>query len=151
MHQQEIEPFRSTLTKTHVWLQEILDDLEWNDPHAAYLALKGVLHSLRDRLPVDEAVQLGAQLPMLIRGLYYEGFRAAGKPVTKRHEDDFLIDATRYFGRTEQASLLQWNPGWDAEAMVRAVFGVLLRHTTEAESIRHVLPAQIRALWPLAG
>jgi uncharacterized protein (DUF2267 family) len=31
-----------------------------------------VLHALRDRLTVEEASDLAAQLPMLIRGLYYE-------------------------------------------------------------------------------
>lgn len=148
MHPVGVEAFDITLQKTHVWLHEIKADLAWSSEHAAYLALKGVLHALRDRLPVDEAVQLGAQLPMLIRGLYYEGWRAAGKPERERQEVTFLLDAVKYFGDREQCTLLSFNPGADAEAVVRAVFRVLSRHTTEAGAVRHLLPAQLRALWP---
>jgi hypothetical protein len=39
--------------------------------------LGGMLHVLRDRLTIQEAVQPGAQLPMLIRGLYWEGWDPA--------------------------------------------------------------------------
>jgi uncharacterized protein (DUF2267 family) len=148
MHQVGVEAFDTTLQKTHAWLREIREDLGWSSEHAAYLALRGVLHALRDRLPVDEAVQLGAQLPMLIRGLYYEGWQAAGKPERARKEEPFLLDVVKYFGGREQGELMSFQPGADAEAVVRAVFRVLSRHTTEAESIRHLLPAQLRALWP---
>lgn len=151
MSRAELPTFASTLAKTHVWLREIRGDLGWADPQDAYLALKGVLHAVRDRLPVDEAVQLGAQLPMLIRGFYYEGWRATGKPLGERHEDEFLTDALRYFGRTERLSLTEFAPGRDAEAVARAVFGVLARHTTEAATVRSLLPSQIRALWPADG
>jgi uncharacterized protein (DUF2267 family) len=35
-----------------------------------------MLHALRDRLPPEIAVHLSAQLPMLVRGIYYEGWKA---------------------------------------------------------------------------
>lgn len=148
MHQTEVETFTNTLAKTHTWLKEIMDDMGWREQHAAYLALKGVLHSIRDRLPISEVIQLGAQLPMLVRGLYYEGWHAAGKPGSHRHEEEFLADSIKYFGKAAQASLATFDPGADAEAVVRSVFGVLSRHTTEAATIRQLLPTQIRALWP---
>ena len=69
------EVFDTTIQKTQVWLNDLMSELDWEDkPHKAYMALRTVLHALRDRLMVVVAVQLGAQLPMLIRGFYYEGW-----------------------------------------------------------------------------
>jgi uncharacterized protein (DUF2267 family) len=70
-----LEIFDTTLQKTHVWLNDVMHKLGWQDERPrAYLALRTVLHALRDRLPVEEATHLGAQLPMLIRGFYYENY-----------------------------------------------------------------------------
>jgi uncharacterized protein (DUF2267 family) len=74
--------FDRTLYKTHTWLKEIMEVLGTEDRHRAYMALRAVLHALRDRLTVEEVAQLGAQLPMLIRGLYYEGW---DRSVTHHH------------------------------------------------------------------
>ena len=71
--------FDGTLQKTNVWLNDIMNELDWQEhPYKAYLALRTVLHTLRDRLTIEEAVQLGAQLPMLVRGFYYEGWTLKG-------------------------------------------------------------------------
>ena len=56
--------FDTTLQKTNAWLKEVMDELGSSDRHQAYLALRAVLHALRDRLTVEEVAQLGAQLPM---------------------------------------------------------------------------------------
>jgi len=148
MHSTGLEAFDTTVQKTHLWLREIMEDLEWQDRHWAYLSLRGVLHSLRDRLPVDEVAQLGAQLPMLVRGIFYEGWKPAGKPLRERHREEFLMDAMSDFGEVALANILSLR-STDAEAIVRAVFHTLSRHTTEWESVRHALPAEIRTLWPL--
>jgi uncharacterized protein (DUF2267 family) len=144
-----LETFDTTLQKTNHWLNDIMDDLGWSDRHWAFLALKGVLHSLRDRLPVDEVAQLGAQLPMLVRGLYYEGWKPAGKPLRSRHRDDFVLDSLRYFREAALADILGQSP-WDEAEVARAVFRVIARHTTEAPSLRHVMPEELRALLPAA-
>ena len=73
MSQTGVTAFDSTLQTTNVWLHEIMDRMCWQDKHRAYHGLRAVLHALRDRLPVDQAAALGAQLPMLVRGFYYEG------------------------------------------------------------------------------
>src|SRR5271165_2158597 len=55
----------------------------------AYRALRSVLYVLRDRLTPEQAVHLGAQLPILVRGTYYEGWRIAGKPSYGRQPAEF--------------------------------------------------------------
>ena len=78
-----------TVQETNIWLKAVAEQLQL-DRHDAYIALRAVLHALRDRLPPEVAVHLGAQLPMLVRGFYYEGWHMAGKPTRDRSVQDFL-------------------------------------------------------------
>ncbi len=135
-----LEAFDATVHKTNGWLHDVMRVLDWRDRHRAYLALKATLHALRDRLTVEEAAQLGSQLPMLVRGFYYEGWDPTGKPLTERRRDQFL-------GRIEQA--FRGVDGIDAEAVVRGVFRVIEGRVTEGEleDVKHVLPSDIRELW----
>ena len=72
-----LEVFDETLHKTNMWLKEIAQELSV-DRHGAYQVLRAVLHNLRDRLTINEAADLGDQLPMLIRGIYCEAWHPAG-------------------------------------------------------------------------
>jgi uncharacterized protein (DUF2267 family) len=80
--------FDGTLQRTQIWLNDLMTALDWeNHPHKAYLALRTVLHALRDRLMIEEAVQLGAQLPMLVRRCITKAGRSRESPTrsaTKR-------------------------------------------------------------------
>jgi len=109
--------------------------------HWAYLALRATLHALRDRLTVEEVAQLAAQLPMLIRGFYYEGWDPTGKPLRVRHKEQFLAQIEQQF---------RGGGGIDSERLARGVFAVLAKRVSdgEIEDVKHVLPAQIRSLWP---
>ena len=78
-----------TVQETNAWLAAVAGQLHFEDRHHAYIALRAVLHALRDRLPPEVAVHLGAQLPMLVRGVYYEGWHMAGKPVKGRSVQEF--------------------------------------------------------------
>ncbi len=134
--------FDGTLQKTQIWLNELMTALDWeNHPQKAYLALRTVLHALRDRLTVEEAVQLGAQLPMLVRGFYYEGWTLKGKPRKERHKEDFLAHIKDAF--KEDVTVRP-------ESIARAVFKVLARHTSEGEidDVKHILPKTLHELWP---
>ena len=62
-----------TVQETNAWLRAVAEQLHFEDRQHAYNALRAVLHALRDRLPPEVAVHFGAQLPTLVRGLYYEG------------------------------------------------------------------------------
>lgn len=133
--------FAQTIQETQIWLKEIIDGGALTDEHRAYAALRAVLHHLRDRLPVDEAADLGAQLPMLVRGIYYEGWDPSGTPTKDRKREDFIMAVREN---------LSGHPEIDPETAIRQVFGVLSRHVTAGE-IRDVisdLPQDIRTLWP---
>lgn len=140
MSQTGIPAFDHTLQTTNVWLNEIMDRLGWQEKPRAYHALRVVLHALRDRLPVDHAVALGAQLPLLIRGCYYDGWHPAGKPLKERRREEFLAHVAAAF------------PGESAEnveAATRAVFQTLRAHISAGEivDVKNVLPEEIRELW----
>src|SRR5205085_622817 len=100
------------MSSTGLGVFEVLDP----DRHRAYHALRAVLHCLRDRLTVDEAAQLGDQLPMLVRGIYYEAWHPAGKPEKIRSREEFLAKIHTHFPKARPI-----NP----EDAARAVFQVL--------------------------
>lgn len=137
-----LEVFDTTLQKTNAWLNEIMQQLGSDDRHEAYLALRATLHALRDRMNADTAAQLGAQFPMLIRGLYYEGWNPARTPKKARRKLSFLLEIQR-----------QLSVGAEPERMARAVFSVLEMHVSpgEIDDVRHVLNAEIRELWPISS
>lgn len=56
-----------------------------------------MLHALRDRLTSDEVVHLGPELPMIIRGVYFEGFDIKN-PSRNDDLDEFLNAVTKEMG-----------------------------------------------------
>lgn len=139
-----IDVFDTTLHKTTLWLNDLMTQMGWQDRHQAYSILRAVLHTLRDRLIVDEAVNLGAQLPMLIRGFYYEGWHPADKPLKYRHKKDFMQHVAEHFREFDEA---------EQDKVVGAVFRVLNHHLAEGtiDKIKQELPAELREFWPTSG
>lgn len=140
MQATQVDALERTLQKTNQWLAEIQDEVGAIGRAEAYCALRATLHVLRDRLPAREALQLGAQLPMLIRGLYFEGWTMPEKPARLRHLDEFLGAVALEAGRPLQST----------EVEVRAVLGVLVRHVSPGEiaDVVGALPVELRSLWP---
>src|SRR5262249_20563819 len=138
-----LEVFDTTLQKTNTWLNEVMETLGCRDRHAAYLALRATLHALRDRLNVDEVAHLGAQLPMLVRGFYYEGWDPSPKRLKERRAEQFLARIRREMRGNER---LEPEP----ERVAQAVLTVLSLRVSEGEiaDIKHILPEEVRALWP---
>jgi uncharacterized protein (DUF2267 family) len=132
--------FDTTVQKTNLWLHELMEDLDWAERHKAYQALRGVLQVLRDRLPLAEAVHLGSQLPMLVRGFYFEGWRPTAKPERSHSAQQFFDDVQVHFPN---------NADLDIERVVRAVFSLLADHIPggEIEKIIAVLPKPLRQFW----
>ena len=136
-----LDVFDTTVQKTNRWLNELMQVLGCQEKQKAYLALRAVLHALRDRLTVEEVAQLGAQLPMLIRGFYYEGWDPTGKPEKIRQREQFLSRIGQQFKGDNSV---------DPEQVARAVFTVLAKRVSEGEieDVKQVLPEEIRDLWP---
>jgi uncharacterized protein (DUF2267 family) len=139
----DLSIFDETVHLSNLWLNELMCAVDWDDKHRAYRLLRATLHALRDRLTAHEAVQFGAQLPMLIRGLYYDGWHMRDTPPPERTKSAFLshIDAA-----------FRQDPNEDTEALVVEVFKLLSRRISrgEIDEVKNVLPAEVRALWPSA-
>lgn len=141
MSQTGLAAFDSTLQTTNLWLHELMQELGWDDRHRAYQALRAVLHAVRDRLTVAEVADLGAQLPMLVRGIYYEGWNPAASVGHVRQREEFLAPIGAAFRDRPEVS---------PEGVVWAVFKVLERHVSggEMKDVKLLLPQRIRDLVP---
>lgn len=140
----DVPAFDKTLQKANHWLRELQIAMGCQERQTAYTALRAVLHATRDRIPPNEAADLAAQLPMLIRGLFYEGWRPANKPLKYRHRKEFLARVAKEAPALEEDEI---------EAAVTAVFGTLASELGpgETDQVRALLPAEIRELWPQRG
>ena len=144
--QKSLDVFDDTLQKTYEWLRDIAREIGDDRRHIAYLALRGTLHAVRDFLPVEESAQLSAQLPMLVRSFYFEGWDPSQTPETDRTRECFL-------SRVEEAlERALWNEEYpiDLEEATRAVLRVLADRISEGEmdQVRHVMPQRVREHWP---
>lgn len=135
-----VRAFNQSVHEAGLWINEICDEMADPRKQIAYQALRGVLFAIRDRLPLAEVVQLSAQLPLLIRGIFFEGYRPAGKP-EKLDKEEFLARVS---------NKLQTAGGAHPEKATRAVLAVLQRHVDagEMEDVRNALPNELRSLWP---
>ncbi len=84
-----LDVFDKTLQTTNIWLDEIMATLG-PDRQVAWHVLGAVLHALRDRLQIGLAVHLGAQLPLLVRGLYYDQWHPSEQTLKQRSAEQFL-------------------------------------------------------------
>ena len=141
----ELASLDRAFQSTRVWMNQMSKDLQWNEERRLYLALRTVLHGIRDRVTLQEAVQFGAQLPTFIRGMYYEGWRPGPRPLRNRSKDAFLEEIRAAFAKTRMQRV-------DPEAIATSVFRFLNRKIAGGElaDVRDQLPKTIRALWPEA-
>lgn len=133
-----IRTFDKALESATKWVEEIRQDLHYNDRQEAYVALRAVLRTLRDRLTIEEATDFASQLPLLIKGVYYDGWNPTGKPVRLRSTEEF-IDYVDEKLRDDM----------DPYFATQQVFKFLRRHVTPSE-IQHViaeLPNDLKELW----
>ncbi len=134
--------FDKTLQTTHIWLDQIMARIG-PDRQVAWKVLGTVLHKLRDRLPAEASAHLAAQLPLLIRGAYYDQYRPSEQPTDCRTREEFVDEVAEWLADTRPV---------DPEEAIAAVFDAISRNVDagQVEKIKRVLPKAIREMWIMA-
>jgi uncharacterized protein (DUF2267 family) len=110
----ELDVIDRTVAKTYEWLKQVAERDEVDDVHRAYHVLRAVLHALRDRVEPNVAAHVAAQLPLLVRGIFYEGWEPAKTPMR--------MSLTEFLARVEKEAGLKGTS--EAEEAARAVMVV---------------------------
>lgn len=136
-----IPSFTHAAHQAQQWVNELGEDLRWDDARA-YRLLRSVLHALRDRLSHDELAELSAQLPQLIRGIFFEGWTPRETPAADRSKESFVARIRRE---------MTTDPLPDPDRAIAAVFRLLERHLDEGElvQVRNAMKKPLRELWPV--
>ncbi len=124
MADDRITAFDATTQKCYEWIDGVAIELGIVSRKEAYRILRAGLHALRDQLDTPEAVHLSAQLPLLLRGVYFEGWVPGGKSHV-RSDSAFAELFMRHHGGRPHAR---------PEQMIAAVGSVLARHIGEHET-----------------
>ncbi|HEY9040134.1 MAG TPA: DUF2267 domain-containing protein [Roseovarius sp.] len=136
-----LEVIDSTVQKTYEWINECKDRLDWSSDRDALRLLRVTLHQIRDRVHVNEAAQFSAQLPVLIRGMFFEGWQPHLVPLPQRRASDLIAAIGHHVG-----DVMEYRGQQD----IVTVFKLLNARISAGEinDIRANLPEDIRALWP---
>ncbi len=137
-----LEVFDRTIQTTNSWLKEIMAEIG-PDRQVAWKVLSVVLHKLRDRLPVELSAHLGSQMPLLVRGAYYDQYKPAAQPGTCRHEEDFIAEVAEWLRDARPV---------DPTLAIAAVLCLLDRHVDQGQvaKVKGALPKHLRQMWDRA-
>jgi uncharacterized protein (DUF2267 family) len=142
MAEQLQSAFESSLEKTNLMLKDIEQAYGWpkSQRNQSYCALRTVLHLLRDRMPVQESVEFSAQLPVLVRGIYFDGWKPMDVPI-KLNRDDFLLEVRRHFPYDVEGG---------TERVVQVVLDALSRHVTPGQwdDVKDNMPSDLQRMMP---
>lgn len=135
--------FDRSLHKTNAWLKELMEEMNWRDRNRALAAFRAALHALRDVLPLAEVTDLGAQLPILIRGIYYENWHYNPRPVKLKTSWEFYDLVRKNLGRGISRFTNE-----EIQSFTRAVFRILAAHVSEGQmsDIRGTLNRRLQFL-----
>jgi uncharacterized protein (DUF2267 family) len=133
--------FDHAVQEANLWLGKIDDRLHLGSRGLAASALRATLHTLRDRLTPEMAVHLSAQLPLVIRGVFFEGWKLSHSP----SEDDNIEQFCTHVAIQLPAAFPV-----DARTVVSAVFEVIWSELDPGETAKVIdfLPRALRVLWP---
>ncbi len=126
---------------THEWINELAERLDWSSKQSALRLLRTVLHIVRDHLLTDELAQFSAQLPLLVRGMLFEGWVPKRTPIKERSAAEFVAAVEDQMGGAQD---------YRGSEDIKYVFELLNARLSmgEIEDVRASLPSDIRAYWP---
>jgi uncharacterized protein (DUF2267 family) len=141
MSSQGLEVIDHTVQLTHEWINELSERLSWTSHRDALRLLRVTLRQIRDHLGHEEVAQFSAQMPLLVRGMFFEGWTPAHTPIHDRKAEHFVAAISAQVGDV---------PDWRGSDDVVAVFKMLDARISAGEiaDIKAGLPADIRRLWP---
>ena len=93
MSDRTIHIFTHHAEEAQHWVNALCEDLDWPSDKRGYHLLRAVLHALRDWLSPEELADFSAQLPVLVRGVLFEGWDPAALPVIDRSREDFFANS----------------------------------------------------------
>ncbi len=137
-----LNEFRASLDTAREWIDDLMESIDTRNEAQACRALRVTLQELRDHLTTQEIADFASQLPQLLRGVFYEGWRPAEKPARRRSRLELL---ERVYKQCPDCASIE-----QVEVMVQEIFEFLSRKISAGE-IRHVvtsLPKELRELWP---
>ncbi|MDJ1008127.1 MAG: DUF2267 domain-containing protein [Paracoccaceae bacterium] len=142
MSAQGLEVLDHTVQLTHEWINELKDRLGWTSSRDALRLMRTTLASVRDHLNPAEAAQLAAQMPLLIRGMFFEGWQPARTPSRDRDLARFILKI-----ETDVADVVEYRGPRDITAVFQLLNSRISRG--EVEDVRACMPEAIRGLWPV--
>merc|ERR1711879_1044460 len=124
--------FQKTLDKTGHWLKDIKNECNLPDIHQAYTLLRAVLFTIRDRAPMMDSIHFAAQLPMLVRGFFFEGWIPYDTPDKDIKTKQNFFDAVTLRGQQARTA----HGGHRAQDHGRAQSDQQVRHQRRDEEAR---------------
>uniref|UniRef100_UPI003F9CFA71 DUF2267 domain-containing protein n=1 Tax=Mycobacterium sp. TaxID=1785 RepID=UPI003F9CFA71 len=122
------------------WINDVAREFDTEDREFAYRVLRAWLHTLRDRLTVEASAHFAAQLPDLIRGIYYAGWNPSAVPEN--------YDAEAYAARFAREAIIAPDDGGEKVQPDPATTATVLHHLPPPQMDKALdqLPREIRTL-----
>ena len=136
--------FDTTINETNRWLKALEAKLPGCNRHEAYVAMRAALHALRDRLAPGGAMRLAAQLPLLLRGCFVDGWQPDETPMRTHSLEAFVAKVAD--GLPED---FPYEPLHVARCVIEAVWEQM--DGGAIEKVKQEVPHEIRLLWPDQG